>query len=288
MAENQSFKIRPMIMGDLDQAISLSNTEGWNQTEKDWRLLLENPLNTCIVAEYNNRVAGTATALNHSDKVAWIGMVLVDKSLRGLGAGKMLLTNIIDTLKPIESIKLDATPAGQPLYQNLGFIEEHKILRMTTTSLNNFSYTESHDKLRYIDRESMSEVLKLDKNIFGADRTSLLQTLLRNYPEKAFLLKRNHKLDGYLFGRDGARFNYIGPVFALSSDSARILISKALESLNNQPVALDILQDKEDLVKWLESIGFVKQRYFIRMYLKDNPYPGIVRNQYLISGPEFG
>ena len=134
MTGNLPFKIRPMQLTDLDQAINLSKTEGWNQTEKDWRLLLENPVNTCIVAELNNKIAGTATALNHSDEVAWIGMVLVDKSLRGQGAGKMLLTHIIDELKGIKSIKLDATPAGQPLYQKLGFIEEHLIFRMTNTS----------------------------------------------------------------------------------------------------------------------------------------------------------
>jgi predicted GNAT family N-acyltransferase len=178
MPDNLSFKIRPMIKSDLDQAISLSNTEGWNQTEKDWRLLLENPLNTCLVAEHHNIVAGTATALNYSNKIAWIGMVPVDKSLRGQGAGKVLLTYIIDTLKQVESIKLDATPAGQLLYQNLGFIEEHKILRMTNIFSNIFFYKETKNELRHIDRESWSEVLKLDKSIFGADRTYLLRILL--------------------------------------------------------------------------------------------------------------
>ena len=106
-------------------------TEGWNQTMKDWRLLLDNPDNVCIVAEKDNRVAGTATALNHGNKVAWIGMVLVDKSLRGQGAGKMLLENIINRLQHIKSVKLDATPAGEPLYRKLGFIAEYKIFRMT-------------------------------------------------------------------------------------------------------------------------------------------------------------
>jgi hypothetical protein len=50
-----------MISDDLNQAISLSISEGWNQTEKDWKLLLENPGNICIVAEYDNKVIGTAT-----------------------------------------------------------------------------------------------------------------------------------------------------------------------------------------------------------------------------------
>ena len=95
MPEKKLFYIRPMKPDDLDQAFALSMDEGWNQTMNDWRLLLENPVNICIVAEKDNRVAGTATALNHENKVAWIGMVLVDKVLRGQGAGKMLLEEII-------------------------------------------------------------------------------------------------------------------------------------------------------------------------------------------------
>ncbi len=288
MPDNFTFKIRPMISNDLNQAISLSNSEGWNQTEKDWKLLIENPLNTCLVAEHNNTVIGTATALNHSNKVAWIGMVLVDKRFRGRGVGKMLLTNIIGALKNVDSIKLDATPAGLPLYQKLGFIDEYIIYRMINPSLQSFKKQPFNYEPVNINPESFSDVLKLDKRIFGTARTYLLQALFSNYPAKAYLLNRNKKLDGYMFGRNGARFNYIGPVAALSEDSARILISKALESLNNQPVALDILQDKEDLIKWLESLGFVKHRHFIRMYLKTNSYSGLIKNHYLISGPEFG
>jgi ribosomal protein S18 acetylase RimI-like enzyme len=277
-----------MITNDLNQAISLSNNEGWNQTEKDWKLLIENPLNTCLVAEHNNTVIGTATALNHSNKVAWIGMVLVDKRFRGQGVGKMLLRTIIDVLKNIDSIKLDATPAGLPLYQKLGFIDEYKIYRMINPSLQRFKKQAFNYEPVNINLESFSDVLKLDRMIFGTARTYLLQTLLRNYPGKAYLVNRNKKLDGYMFGRNGARFNYIGPLAAISENSARILILKALESLNNQPVALDVPEDKEELSKWLETLGFVKQRYFVRMYLKSNSYAGLIKYQYLISGPEFG
>ncbi|MCE5344916.1 MAG: GNAT family N-acetyltransferase [Bacteroidales bacterium] len=288
MTDNPSFKIRPIVPDDLDQAMGLSKAEGWNQTEDDWKLFMGNPLNTCLVAEFNHKVAGTATAFCYSDKVAWIGMVLVDKNLRGKGAGKMLLTNIIESLKHIDSIKLDATPEGQPLYHKLGFTEEHKIFRMTNTSLNNCLNKKPLIEPGHIDRECLPEVIKLDSRIFGTDRTYLLQTLLQNYPKKAFLLNRDLKPDGFIFGRDGERFNYIGPVSAYSSDSAKMLIEMALLSLKNKPVALDIMEDKEDLIRWLESTGFVKQRHFTRMFLKSNSYKGILKNQYLICGPEFG
>jgi len=67
-----------------------------------------------------------------------------------------------------------------------------------------------------------------------------------------------------------------------------MLIRKALKELINQPVVLDVLNEKEDLINWLNSIGFTMQRQFVRMYKKENSFPGIVNKQYLICGPEFG
>lgn len=288
ISDNLTFKIRPMIHNDLYQAIRLSNSEGWNQTEKDWKILLENARNTCIVAVCNSEVIGTATALNHSDKVAWIGMVLVSNSYRGHGVGKALLSNIIGELKNFASIKLDATPAGRLLYLKLGFTDEYRIIRMINPSIRNNDERTFKYKPIAIDKSSLPEVLIRDKKIFGTDRSYLLRALLYNYPKKAYLIKGKKNLNGFIFGRNGYKFNYIGPVSANSDESAKILIWKALESLNHQPVALDILYDKVEVIKWLESLGFVKKRDFVRMYLKNNSYCGLIKHQYLISGPEFG
>jgi hypothetical protein len=45
-----------MQQGDIVYAMKLSNAEGWNQTEKDWNLLIESPQNVCLVAEYNKKI----------------------------------------------------------------------------------------------------------------------------------------------------------------------------------------------------------------------------------------
>ena len=288
MAVKSVFTIRLMRPDDLEQAFGLSTKEGWNQTVNDWSLLLNSPGSICIVAEMDKMVVGTATALNYENRIAWIGMVLVDKSLRGKGAGKLLLKYILDSLQNVESVKLDATPAGEPLYRKLGFIGEHKILRMTCEALNYIPEKSDLQDLDNIKEENFAEVLKLDRAIFGADRSYLLMNLLNNYPAKAFYLKKGNNPEGFVLGRDGTKYHYIGPVCALSHSSARDLMSKTLESINNQPVAVDVLEDKEDFIIWLESIGFMKQRQFLRMYLNRNPYPGMVDTQYLISGPEYG
>jgi len=288
MTSTDIFKIRPMTGYDLPHALALSGAERWNQTEKDWRLLLEGPGNTCIVAEKDRRVAGTATALVHSGKVAWIGMVIVDKALRGQGAGKTLMTHLIKRLDHIESIKLDATPAGQPLYESLGFIPEYRIFRMTSTSVGILKDVPAGTGPEKITLKVAAEIFKMDEQIFGADRSYLLGKLLDDYPEKAFFIKSDGRPEGYIFGRDGCRFNYAGPLCAGSFESARALLSKSLVYLANKPIVLDVPEDKEKLINWLESAGFTKQRFFVRMYLAKNPFPGNINSQYLISGPEYG
>jgi ribosomal protein S18 acetylase RimI-like enzyme len=288
MSDNLSFTIRPMQLSDLSQAMTLASFEGWNQTVKDWRLLLDNPINACLVAEYNKKVIGTATAINYSNLAGWIGMVLVDKEFRSKGIGRMLVTNIIDKLHGFKSVKLDATPAGQPLYQKLGFIEERVLYRMICPSIKSFTKRKNDLTPEPIKPEDFEDIIEFDRHVFGLERKYLIKTILQNYPHKGLLLKRNSKITGFILGRDGIRYNYLGPVFAQSTADAITLISMALESLSKKDIALDVHNDKTEMISWLESIGFNRQRQFARMYLNKNPFRGKVENQYLIIGPEFG
>ena len=277
-----------MQISDLAQAMQLSNNEGWNQCETDWRILLENPSNICLVAESNNEVIGTATALNHSDELAWIGMVLVNKAFRGQGIGKSLMLSIIENLKSFKSVKLDATQAGLPVYQKLGFVEERIIYRMTNSSYQNIIEKKSEIEPRLILQNDFNEIIKFDHPIFGVNRKVLLESIYRNYPLKSFIIKKNNEISGYILGRDGLRYNYIGPLLALNLNHAKALLSEALKNLENQSVCLDVFQDKVDLIEWLESKGFIKQRQFVRMFLNNNLLAGLIKNNYLLSGPEFG
>jgi len=284
-----SFTLRGMQLSDIEHGMQLSTEEGWNQTEKDWKLLIEKPGNICLVAETNSKVIGTTTAINYSNQIAWIGMVLVNKNYRGLGASTLLLKNILEKLRSCKSIKLDATPAGQEVYKKFGFEGEYMITRMINPSITNFRANNEIDILpEPILPKDVQEIAALDKSIFGANRLSLIEYLVKEYPDKAWLLKRNNKIEGFVLGRDGNKYNHVGAVTASTTFDAQILISKALENLNDQPAVADVLNDKDELIKWLHSVGFLMQRQFLRMFKEKNPFPGIINKQHLICGPEFG
>ena len=284
-----AFIIREMVPEDDIGAMKLSTAEGWNQTENDWKFLIENPRNTCIVAEYSNTITGTTTAMNYSNKIAWIGMVLVDKEFRGQGVSASLLTAVLKKLSSFKSVKLDATPAGQNVYKKFGFREEFEIVRMTNLSIADLPIEIDKNMLAEpVGSNDVKQISHFDQNIFGVNRSSLIKYLLSEYPQKAWMFKRNNLITGIALGRTGNKYHHIGPVFGNNINDVKTLIASAANKLKDQPIVVDVLSDKNDLIVWLITNGFTVQRKFVRMYKGANLSQGNVESQYLICGPEFG
>ena len=286
--DNDFIQIRKLQSGDIPGAMELVLAEGWNQTEKDWDILIRNPHNVCLAAVMEKKIIGTATAMNYGNKVAWIGMVLVGKDFRGRGISKMLLFSLFEQLKSIKSVKLDATPAGQPVYQKLGFENEYTMTRMVCPNVGQLPPATGEIVPQKIQKEDVPAILELDRAAFGADRSPLLEAFIANFPEKGFMIKRDGKISGFALGRRGNKYHQVGPVTADSADDARILVRFALHHLQGRAVVIDILNDKSELAEELVSLGFEPQRPFQRMYRGENRYPGIGKKQFLICGPEFG
>lgn len=280
------FVIRAMREEDIPGAMRLKTAENWNQTEHDWRTLLKLDPQLCLVATSAGHVVGTVTAANYANELAWIGMMLVDKDFRGRGLGKRLLTTLIEKLGTCQSIKLDATATGLPLYEALGFKEELSIDRMVTTYLDADFRSVDDSAVKPMTEAEWPNALGLDHTFFGADRSRLLTEILLRNP--GWYLERNGKMTGYLLARSGSNYTQLGPLSAETNEDTKILLASALKSFTGKLVLVDILQDKTDLKEFLAPLGFNVQRSFTRMYLKSNAFSGSVKNQFLIAGPELG
>jgi len=103
----------------LPIALELEEKERWNQTARDWKRLLTLSPDGCFGAFCGGQLIGTVTVMAYGQNLAWIGMMIVAQEYRGRGIGKRLMLAALDYCesKHIETIKLDATPAGRPRYQ---------------------------------------------------------------------------------------------------------------------------------------------------------------------------
>ena len=71
-------------------------------------------------------------------------------------------------------------------------------------------------------------------------------------------------------GRPGSNYYQLGPLIAESTEASIALLSRALSGLEDYPVVVDVLKDKEELISWLVAQGFTQQRELIRMNHRDN------------------
>ena len=278
--------IRPIQASDLQGAMRLSTEQGWNQTEADWMRIIAPPQNISLLAECHGKIIGTTAAMNYANKVAWINMVLVDKAYRRRGISKSLFENILKELNFCKSIKLDATTEGQLVYRHFDFKEEYGISRVTAEVVH--SLPPDTNEPVPIQSKDLKEVIDFDESVFGANRTHLITSMVSKYPDKARLLKQNNVITGFALGRIGRKYDQIGPVMASSASDAISLITAALRKPLAKPLIADVLDDKTELRTWLNAVGFVQHRKFIRMYQHDNPFPGKITNHFLIGGPEYG
>ena len=137
-------------------------------------------------------------------------------------------------------------------------------------------------------RDDLPAVAIFDRQVFGADRRLTLEWMFDGAPEYAWVIEERGQIAGYMFGRRGFNFEHMGPVVAHDQQTARSLVSACLNRPAGKPFILDASHCETGWRSWLESIGFREQRPFIRMFYRDNPYPGMPPKQFGILGPEFG
>src|ERR1700751_2813210 len=209
--------LRPLRSDDIPAAFQLSTQASWNQTEEDWRTLLDLAPKTCFGIEIRGELASTTTLICYGRCLGWIGMVLTKSEFQRRGLARKLLhhsLNVADKMG-IETLKLDATDQGQSLYVQCGFRGEHQIERWSRPD----GQAAQFPSVR-TDSRAWAEP---DLKYFGADRLPLLERFAqRNSP-----LVQNR---AYLFARPGRVCAYIGPCMSDTPGHARTLISTRLES----------------------------------------------------------
>lgn len=276
---------RTMQQTDVAAGLELCRAARWNQLQRDWEIFLQLNPHGCRVACLDERIVGTVATIRYQEKFSWIGMVLVDPAQRRQGIGTQLLQESLRMLAGEATVKLDATPAGRAVYLQLGFLDEYGLSRMegVVSATLNFPST-----ARPILPADFPLIQKLDAEIFGADRSAVLQWQFAGAPELAWIVMEGVALKGYCLGRYGFNFLHVGPIVADAPETAQQLIAACLQAQAGQTCILDVPQQQTDLLQWLRAKDFIEQRPFIRMYRGANNFAGQPARQFAILGPEFG
>jgi hypothetical protein len=150
----------------------------------------------------------------------------------------------------IETIKLDATEQGQPIYQQFGFRGEQEIERWSRPG-------ESGAKLSTGPITADNPWRDSDSPVFGADRSRLLDRLAYLNPPKSIS-------QSYLFSRPGRVTSYLGPCVSENPKTARRLIEECVQN-TRCGWSWDLFPRNRDAVALARDLGFSPRRHLLRM-----------------------
>lgn len=270
----------------LPEALRLTEQAQWNQTERDWRRLFQFPSGGCFGAFLDKRLIGTVTTVAYGTELAWLGMMLVDPDYRRRGLGTRLMQAALEHLQGIgvNSIKLDATPSGRPLYESMGFRPEGKVERWE-----GMAQPGVKKKGPDWDERLRPALYALDRLAFGADRSTILASLIADSPVAPLVaMDQEGRLEGFALARSGRRAFYIGPVAARSQRPALALLDGMLERLAGEKVYLDFNTGYGLGSEVLADRGLVKQRDLTQMACGPESPAGISPLLFGLAGPESG
>ena len=241
-----SSRVERATSGDLAELAALRVEQGWYASEKllraihTWehgRHFILRASTLEIDAALNPTTIVAATSAIAAGPVAVIGNVITRPGLRGRGLGRAVLSATLAWLREqgARSVLLDATSAGQPLYQKLGFVaHEHSwIAHASLASLDLDALRErtgaSYVRLRSLD--DLPVIAALDQAAFGGDRLELLRLVASASNCWLYTSDEAGEPDGYLLVRAlepprmGVR---LGPWVAKTAEVGAALLAAAL------------------------------------------------------------
>ena len=255
MSGSSSVVVRRLEVSDIPAAMELSQQAGWNQTIEDWRLLIDLSPEGCFAIAVGGELAATTTLIHYGRRLAWIGMVLTKESYRGRGFAKRLLSKALSHADQlgIETVKLDATDQGQPIYENMGFRCEQPVERWSRRASADVGVT-----MPRVDVLLPEDCRTADQHAFGVGRSELLQRLGRRGVSQ-------FNGTSYMMTRPGRDSDYLGPSVCDVPEVARKLVEQALNSGKDRGWSWDLLPRNSSAVAIARDLGFNPTRHLQRM-----------------------
>jgi len=257
-----SFIVDLLRKEDLDGALRLSTQAGWNQTPADWRRLLDLSPEGCFAGRLDGSLVATATLASYGARVHWVGMVLVDEACRGKGFGGTMLARTLEHGRSLGgTVGLDATDLGRPVYLKQGFVDVAPIDRWSGVLRDSGDGT----GVELLTRSAFDDVVKLDRDSCGADRSDFLLHLM-NDPAVFGVAAVGDGVEGFAFLRPGRTCSHVGPVVAATGADVRSLVSRLSRLADGAPVLIDAIRTPAT-TDLLEKSGLSVVRKLTRMTL---------------------
>lgn len=206
------------------------------------------------VAEDAGKVVGTIGAVDYR-KIGYIGLTAVDPKRQRQGIARQLIEQVLKTLDAAgcQSILLDATPPGAPLYEAYGFVDDATAYVYERRA----RIVPAPPTVEVTTDATLDEIVAFDEPRFGASRQKLFAALWPDHYQRCLVARGPRgRVTGYVFARDPV----LGPWAAIDVPTAAALLAAAQQFAHQYSPQVLVPRSNEAARLLLAENGFVQQR----------------------------
>lgn len=198
---------------------------GWDNLVHHFTHFIASPSCAPIKLVVEDQVVAIGASLRHLD-TAWLACIVVLEEHRGKGYGLAMTKELIAQLdsRVYKTIYLDATDAGYPIYQKLGFVVEDEYIHLKRTAQTEEIIQFDSSIIRPFQESDFHPIMHLDFCMSGEYRKQLLQEWI----PQAMVVADNGKIEGFYLPQLGNK-----PIIALSRPVGRELLKYHLAQHTN-------------------------------------------------------
>jgi ribosomal protein S18 acetylase RimI-like enzyme len=258
MRQTMSLSIRLLLEADLENADAIFQSAFKSSESRliDLHMYRKIQPDGWFLASQDGTPVGLVGTTNYA-AFAYVGMMAVHPRAQRQGVGLALMRHLLAWLdkQRVPSVLLDASPAGQPLYEKLGFVAYNPVYVFQRRG-----GSPCHDRppqVQAVSVRDLDELVQYDADVFGAARGRVLHALLTTFPERAFMLRGE---GGQMMGYVIAQESRIGPWVMRRSHDAETLLRAALSLPYAGTVSVVVPEVNQEAVELLKRYGFETAR----------------------------
>ncbi len=252
---------------DLDDCTRLAQDRDWPPERHKWGLLFEVGEVYGIDAPDGDGLAATTILTRYGHDHAVISMVLTASRYGRQGLAGKLMEHALREAGD-RAVSLHATENGRPLYERLGFRTVGRVAKHTGVFRG-----EPSGRTRPATAADLDEILALDTEVFGTDRSALLRRMF-GFGEQVRIAEGGF---GHAWRNDDEVV--IGPVVARDQETAEALIGDLALHVGGV-VRLDLDLAKDGLVRWAGEHG-IGNPWTVSLMVRGGDLPGDRSRQFL-------
>ncbi len=238
---NGNLSVRCMTPDDLNLVVDWCKEEGWNIGLYDFHMYYKLTLRGHLMFLYENEPIGAISIIQHSDDFLTIGPFIVKNGYRGKGYGSQIWQQAIALIEQENyTVSLYSVPAQVDFYQKRGFQTKFKNKRWELFHENQTLIKEEAAPCEDFSSDNLLSVSQYDQSIFSISRQKIFEELLKISAVKGFVLKNEGLITGFGLIRPCVKGWRVGPLFANTPESAKIIFTKLLSVVSDEKIIIDV------------------------------------------------